>query len=254
MVSLRGEELKLLALRGRFAVDGSRQSSQVLDIGQTVTLCDGVDLYVQEVHLPKAVLALEGDGLPSIALNGVCSVLTRPRAEVVPRFLPDAAAHVFSDGEGWRLCVNGSSRPLERGDTFSVDGRTFRAVSLPLDVVSRSVTSMNEKVDGPVRIVACTDTVHIHLGDETLALKGLSARLLSAVVAFDGPAPWEVLARQLWPDEEERNLLRRKLDGSLYRLRKKLRGVNIRPDLVRSDGFGRVELFLHLDDVVEERT
>ena len=77
---------------------------------------------------------------------------------------------------------------------------------------------------------------------------------MSEVVAFDGPVPWEVLAKELWPGEDDRNLLRRKLDVNLSRLRKKLRDARIRPDLVRSDGFGHVELFLHDGDRVEDRT
>ena len=255
MVSLRGQELKLLALRGRFAVGGKTRGSWEVQPGETVTLAEGVDLFVEEVNLPAAVLALEGDGLPRVALNGVCSVLTRPRPEVVPRFVPDAPAHLWSDGEGWRLSVDGRSRPLARGDTFEVDGRAFRAVSLELENLSRSVTSMEGKLSRPVRVVAHFDTAHIHPdGGDPVALNGLSARLVSEVVAFDGPVPWEVLARELWPDEDDRNLLRRKLDVNLYRLRKKLRDAGVRPDLVRSDGFGHVELFLHSGDVVEDRT
>lgn len=255
MVSLRGQELKLLALRGRFAVGGKTRGSWEINPGETVTLAEGVDLFVEEVNLPAAVLALEGDGLPRVALNGVCSVLTRPRPEVVPRFVPDAPAHLWSDGEGWRLSVDGQSRPLERGDVFEVDGRAFRAVSLELENLSRSVTSMEGKLARPVRVVAHFDTAHIHPdGGEPVALNGLSARLVSEVVAFDGPVPWEVLACELWPDEDDRNLLRRKLDVNLYRLRKKLRDAGVRPDLIRSDGFGHVELFLHSGDVVEDRT
>ena len=79
MVSLRGQELLLLPLRGRFAVDGQRQSSLVLAAGQRVTLAEGLDLLVEEVSLPAAVFAVEGDGLPRVVVSGVCSLLTRPR-------------------------------------------------------------------------------------------------------------------------------------------------------------------------------
>lgn len=73
-------------------------------------------------------------------------------------------------------------------------------------------------------------------------------------MVFDGPVPWEVLAQELWGDEDDRHLLRRKLDVNLSRLRKKLRDAGIRSDLVRADGFGHFELFLMDGDKVEDRT
>jgi hypothetical protein len=48
--------------------------------------------------------------------------------------------------------------------------------------------------------------------------------------------------------------LRHKLDVTLSRLRSRFREAKVRPDLVRSDGFGKVELFLHDGDTVENRT
>lgn len=87
-----------------------------------------------------------------------------------------------------------------------------------------------------------------------MALGGLAARLISEIVAFDGPVSWEVLAGELWPDEDDVHLLRHKLDVTLSRLRSRLREARVRPDLVRSDGFGKVEIFLHTGDEIEDRT
>jgi hypothetical protein len=255
MVSLRGQELLLLPLRGRFAVDGQRLSSLILAAGQRVTLADGLDLFVEEVSLPAAVFAVEGDGLPRVVVSGVCSLLTRPRPELVPRLVPDAPAHLWGDGEGWCLTMNGETRPLQVGDTWELDGRRFRAVGLSLDTARGTVTRLDGSVARPLRIVAQFDTVHIHSeGGGALALSGLAARLISEVVAFDGPVAWEVLAGELWPDEDDPHLLRHKLDVTLSRLRSRLRDARVRPDLVRSDGFGKVELFLLDGDAVEDRT
>jgi len=255
MVSLRGQELKLLALRGRFAVRGKSCSSIVLEPGMKVELADKLELFVEEIHLPARVFALEGDGLPRVVVNGVCSLVIRPRPTLLPRFAPDAPAHLWSDGEGWCLSVDGTTRPVRPGDSWEVEGRTFRAVGLELKTASRSVTSLEGGVSRPVRIVANFDTAHIHPeGGEALALSGLAARIVSEVVAFDGPVPWRVLAQELWPAEDDANHLRRKLDVNLSRLRKRLREAGIRPDLIRSDGFGHVELFLHQQDRVEDRT
>lgn len=255
MVSLRGQDLVLLALRGRFAVEGKSRSSLVLEPGQVIALAEGLELRVQEVSLPAAVFAIEGDGLPRVAVTGVCSLLTRPRPELVPRLAPDAPAHIWGDGEGWCLSMGGVSRTIKPGDAWTLDGRQFQAVALSLDGAARTATHLDGAVSRPLRIVARFDTVHIHPeGAEPLPLSGLAARLISEVVSFDGPVPWEVLARELWPDEDDAHLLPHKLDVTLSRVRARLRDAGIRPDLVRSDGFGNVEIFLHGGDQVQDRT
>lgn len=255
MVSLRGQELKLMALRGRFAVAGKPSASVALEVGQRILLAEGLELLVDEVSLPAAVFAVEGDGLPRVAVTGVCSLLTRPRPELVPRLVPGAPAHLWGDGEGWCLSINGATRPVKPGDTWEVDGRRFAAVALALDTGGRTATRLDGGVARVVRIVTHFDTAHLYPdGGEALALSGLAARVLSEVVAFAGPVPWEVLSRELWPDEDDVHLLRHKLDVTLSRLRSRLREGGVRPDLVRSDGFGNVELFLHDGDHVQDRT
>lgn len=254
MVSLRGQELQLLPLRGRFTVDDRRVPSVVLEPGQRITLAEGLDLVVEGLSLPAAVFAVEGEGLTRVAVSGVCSLLTRPRPELVPRLVPEAAAHIWGDGEGWCLTMDGVSRPLHVGDVWTLDGREFRAVSLPLSSGGRTATRLDPSASRPLRLVAQFDSVHIHGGaGEPLALSGRAARLVCEVVAFDGPVPWEVLAGELWPEEDDTHLLRHKLDVTLSRLRSRLRDAGIRPDLIRSDGFGKVELFLHEGDRVEDR-
>lgn len=255
MVSLRGQDLTLLALRGRFALAGKSRSSLVLEAGQAIALAEGLELLVEEVSLPAAVFAIEGEGLPRVAVSGVCSLLTRPRPELVPRLVPDAPAHLWGDGEGWCLSMNGVSRPIKPGDSWELDGRRFQAVALSLDAAGRTATRLDGGVARGLRVVANFDTVHLYPeGGEALALSGLAARLVSEIVAFAGPVPWEVLARELWPDEDDVHLLRHKLDVTLSRLRSRLREGGIRADLVRSDGFGNVELFLHEADHVQDRT
>lgn len=255
MVSLRGQELKLMALRGRFAVDGKPVPAIVLEVGQTVTLAEGLILTVEEVSLPAAVFAVEGEGLPRVAVTGVCSLLTRPRPELVPRLVPEAPAHIWGDGEGWCLSMGGVARPVKPGDSWEIDGRRFQAVALALDAAGRTATRLDGGVARSLRIVAHFDTAHLYLeGGEALALSGLAARVLSEIVAFAGPVPWEVLSRELWPEEDDVHLLRHKLDVTLSRLRSRLREGGVRPDLIRSDGFGNVELFLHEGDRVQDRT
>ena len=110
-------------------------------------------------------------------------------------------------------------------------------------------------MQSPLTIVASYDTVHLHReGQAALALDGISARIVSELVAFGGPASWEMIAREIWRHEEDRGQLRRKWDVNLARLRRKLRAVGIRTDLFRAGGTGQIELFLYKSDRVDDRT
>ncbi len=75
MVSLRGGELRLLGLRGMFAVDGKPVQDLVLQPGVEFELAPGLLFSVLEVELPKAVLAVEGEGLARQILAGSSSLL-----------------------------------------------------------------------------------------------------------------------------------------------------------------------------------
>ena len=75
MVSLRGRELKLLALRGLFAVAGKPIDEIVLREGLAVELARGLEIYVEDVVLPTALLAIEGEGLPRQVLAGTSSLV-----------------------------------------------------------------------------------------------------------------------------------------------------------------------------------
>lgn len=254
MVSLRGQELVLLALRGRIQCEGRRSNALTLSAGQRVELAEGIELFVEEVVLPTSVFAIEGDGLPRVVVPGVCSLLTRPRPEVVPGLVPGAAAWVWGDGEAWRLSIDGQTQLVKPGDSWVLDGRTFRGAATSLVDSAHTATRLDAPAVRPIHILASFQTVHVRSASaETLALSGLAARILSEVVAFDGPVPWEVLAREVWPDEDDPQLLRHKLDVNLSRLRSRLREGGFRPDVVRADGFGHVELFLHDGDTVENR-
>ena len=86
-----------------------------------------------------------------------------------------------------------------------------------------------------------------------MALSGIGARIISELVACDGPVSWEVLAAMIWRDADGTDL-RGRWDVALARLRRKLIESDLRRDLVRSDGAGHLELFLTEHDGVEDRT
>ena len=99
LVSLRGRELRLLSLRGRFAVNGKTVGQVPLETGQTIFLAPGLAIEVLEVQLPESVLALEGEGIPRVVLSGVATVLAGPPVSVQSRYLPEGQAHIWSRHE-----------------------------------------------------------------------------------------------------------------------------------------------------------
>ncbi len=255
MVSLRGQELVLLALRRQFLVRGRPTSEVVLEPGLEVEFAPGLPIVVEAAELPREILAIEGDGVPRQVLGGVCSVVLDPTPRLVARAAEPAAARIWGTGRGWRLRI-GDARPRDigPGDSFELEGHTLRAVAVSLARAERERTAVAGGVQDPLRVVAQFDSVHLHAGDRPpVVLGGIAARLVSELVAMQGPVAWEVLARELWKDDSDKFTLRRRLDMHLVRLRRRLEEHRIRPDLVRPDGTGSVELILYPGDVAEER-
>lgn len=252
MVSLRGGELWLLALRRRVAVDGRSVGEVRLEPGQAIELADRLVLHVEAVELPDVVLAIEAEGLPAVALPAVAALRGRPRPSVAGRHEPGAPCVVWTTGEGWRRSVDGVVTSLAPGDTWLVEGVPFRAIALALS--GGGATRLTGGVDPPLLVRVSFDTALVQRGeDPPVALSGQLARVLSELVALGGPAPWEVVARELWPDETDAFLLRKKWDVVLGRLRARLREGRIRADLVHAAGTGQVELLLRPGDRVDDR-
>jgi len=255
MVSLRGGQLCLLGLRGAFAIDGKPVDRVPLRPGLVITLAPQVELEVVEVVLPDDVLGIEGPDLPLRALPGVASIHTSPSLRLVRGWDQRAAAQVWSQGESWRARrTDGPARPVGAGDTLELPGHSLVFVAIPLMGAGQSVTRQGGVAE-PLRIIATFDSVHIHRRERVaLHLGGMLARLVSELVAFRGPVPWRMLAAELWPTEEEPDVVRSRLDTNLARLRSKLLTAGLRTDLVRSDGTGQLELVAYPGDVIEDRT
>lgn len=252
LVSLRGHEVKLLGLRGRFAVDGKPLAELTLRVGQRIAFADGVAVEVLAVHLPERVLGLSCEGMPLRAIPGTCALLAPAHGppSLAPPAHPEAIAHVWAVEDGWRVRpAGGLTQPLLEGADFFAGGLRWSARYIGLggqEVPSPTVG----RLDLPLHVVARYDTVHVFQeGQEPAFLNGLPARLLSELVAMGAPVPWAVLCQELWgPDGS-----RKQLDMALVRLRRKLREQGVRPDLVRTDGAGNVELFLRPGDRVEDQ-
>jgi hypothetical protein len=254
MVSLRGGELRLLPLRGAFAVGGQFPKELTLAEGQEIALAEGLVLRVEAVELPDAVLALQAPGLDRVAAPALCSLYGRPRPRVAAGYEPGAPAYLWSTGEGWQLARGGAAAvALSVGDEVDVDGVIFEAVEQEL-IEAGGQPTRRAPPPLPLRLTAWYDSVELCVGGgPPERLGGVSARLLSELVSIGGPAPWDVVAAELWPAERDRAQLRRKWDVSLTRLRARLRRLGVRDELIGSDGAGNVSLVQIAGDEVIDR-
>jgi len=252
LISLRGDKLKMLPLRGVIS-DGRAQVEEiVLRPGARVWLARDLALEVEAVELPATTLALEGlTPKAQVLTRSVYSLLSGAPPRLVGGHRPDARAWIWSTGEGWRLrMAGGEGEPLEAGRVLDVGGQEVRAVAVPLRAGAQERTRLSEgRLYPAMRIVARYETVHIHRqGYPPLAISGMRARLLSEMAGFGAPAPWEMGAGRLWRDDVDRAELRQRWDRTLVRLRRMLSRASVRPDLVRSDGQGNIELLLRPGD------
>lgn len=260
MLSLRGGDMMLLALRGRFQLDGERLSKLILRRGQVIALSPQTTLTVGTVQLPAAVLGLEIAGLGRQILSGVTSLVEGDAlqpARLVPRFEPAAVAWFYSVDGAWRLHHDGANTvPLLPGQLLDIAGLQVRVVSVELESAGHAPTSVEDALDVPLRIVARYDSVQIYrTQDVVVSLSGIGARVISELVAIDRPTPWETLAREVWSDANSDVAdLRARFDAAMSRLRRTLRQAGLRGDLIVNDGHGNVELIRHAHDQLVDET
>lgn len=254
LVSLRDGLLKLLGLRGRFALGRETVSEVVLAPGQRLKLSANTTLEVLEVHVPPALLAIQHPALGALPITGTMSLRTEPRLELVPGLVVDSPMVIWSDGELWLARVAEGDLELEAGLDFTVDGHPFSIISTPTAEAGLATNLDGSRVDAPLVLVARYDTVHIHREGTTVVLDGLVARIVSDLAVAGVPMNWQVMAKDLWRSEPDLNALRRNWDSALARLRRKLREGGVRVDLVRSDHGGNFELLLKRQDRVEDQT
>lgn len=250
LVSLRGDQLVLLALRGRFAVDGQPLERLVLTSGLRIHLARDLVIAVEEVVLPAGVLGLRGPDLPTQVLPAVASLSLSPEPRLTPRYTSKASATFWTTGDGWRVRVgDGPARPLSSGDSVEVDRQTFEVVRLDLQAAAQDATRREGGLYEPLWVEAMFDVVRIHRGDTVaVTLSGLPARIVAELAEMGVPCGWEPLSEVLWSDDPHRHSRRRKFDLVLARLRRKLREAEVRQDLVQPDGCGNVQLLLYADD------
>jgi hypothetical protein len=253
IVSLRRGELHLLSLRRMVLVAGAPVADVVLEPGLVVTLADELAFTVAEVVTPHEVLGVTMPSGEVQLLPQVASLTTSP-PRLHSKVVPDAAATLWAIGDEWKVRVGARVLTVEPDLDVDLDGARFRFTLVPLAKAGAASTEGTGAVAAPIRLVAFYDSVQIYQRNRKVhTVGGTGARILSELVAHKGPTHWEVLAREIWPDEADAMQLRHRWDVTLARLRARLRAAGIR-QLFHADGSGQLALDLYAGDLVEDRT
>lgn len=251
LVSLRGPYLYLIALRGALSVDGQRVPHVRLAHGQRIGLVDELALEVRALTLPTEVLALEGLAAQPIPLLRPAYTLRADPARVQPGYDPAGQGWIWS-ADGHRLQL-GEAVPsaLVDGQSFALGSATLTARRVPLRAAGLPPTLHMSGRDPGLRVVSRHETLHLHREDGAVfTIGGIPARIVSELVEYGVPVPWELVARAIWPEQTDVYALRQNWDRHLKRLRRKLAEAGFRTNLVRADGRGNAELLLMPQDAV----
>jgi len=252
LISLRGQKLLMLRLRGPLFVAGKVVSQVDLKPGVQIALAHGLELVIESVMLPETVLALVVDGgEPSPLTRGTYSVMVDPEFTVSARYHPHAIAWIWCDEQGYFIETDGEVEPLSAGQRLHLGGVWVEVVSTSAGGTIATAVSWEQ----PLRIVAQYDAVHIHReGHAVVHLGGLPARMLSELVAVGAPIQWSAVAEEIWGTDVPRHRLRLRWDKNLRTLKKKLQATGIQRPLVTSFGHGMVALSLREGDVAVDES
>ena len=251
LVSLRGEQLWILALRGPLEVDGKVVREAPLLRGTRVRLVEHVVLVVESVEVPAEMLVVEVAGAVYPLRGEVMSLVDAASPTLVARYVEEALARLWTSGVGWRGCATGGRVfEVKPGAEVTAGGvrLRFRAVAPALMAAS---TTRGAGIHIPLVIRTTLDELRVEGSNRPpLLLGGLPARLVRELAEYQEPVPWELVARAvLGPDDEVG--LRTRWDRNLKTLRRKLEECGYRHDLVRADGHGKVSLALGPGDRLE---
>lgn len=254
MVSLRERELWLMALRGCLSVDGRDVDMLALRPHLHFELTEGLTVEVERVEIPTHSLLLCGAEQSPIELGATPLSLLPPLRDAAPRrlrvvmgYVPDAVGHIWHSGATlWIRPGNQAPEPVTPGGRWDIEGCALWVSQAPIGSIQETVREARSK---GTTIVARYATVHVLSGEMTSVLTGRPAVLVSELVRFQGkPIHWEMLAREIWGQTFDREQLRKNFDSTMTRLRRQLRELKVRENLVALDGSGNVELVLFPGD------
>lgn len=252
MVSMRGQSLVLLALRGRFKVDGTLCSEVILRAGLHIELYEGCWLHCIEVILPASLPGLIIPGLPRTLLTQTTSLFLSPTPTLHKGYQPAADAIFWPRGESWSYCIRQAApQPLGVGTTLLIGQTAVEVVALPLQ--EAAITRTRKLARTPLRIELNPKGVKIRELNRTeeSSVTGIPGKLLAAVAQQAHPCSWEEVCALVWPnDQSSTSSIRRRFDVGLLRLREKLQHLGLPADLVQMDGTGAIALATIAEDQV----
>lgn len=264
LVSLRGNRLKLLALRGKLRCGGEAVRSVLIEQGAQIELAEGVLLFVEDVYIPPSTLMLCGvkDGpieLVAATYSLIPDADSARSLRLVPEYVDGAGGYLWvSAGTLWIGQAGAEPEMITVGRTYSIGRCVIQVINMPLSGTIDTVTNLAdpplEDTSDTLVVTARYTSVHIHHRGNTCVISGRPANLISELVRFGGkPVPWEVVAQEIWGGGD-RMQLRQNLDRTLQRLRERLRETGIREGLVAPDGTGNLDLVLQPGDRLLDET
>ena len=255
LLSWRGGELRLIALRRRLAVQGQPVEETRVFEGDEIELAPGFVIEVLEVVLPAHVLVLEGPGLPTQLLPDVAAIGLGPPPTLSARTMPDAAAILWQSPDapppGARIrLADGAEITPDPDGYFTLGTTRFRIRATPTGSVADAATGRpSEREALLVRIDG--DVVHLRVGSREVDFQGVQGRLLRLLAVAGVAYDWAPLASRVWTDRADWDLLRSRLDTTVSRIRRRLKTVGFAPSLLRTNGAGGFVLALEPRDVVD---
>lgn len=257
LLSLRGGNFYLLALRGGLAASGQSVTELKLAVDCEVQLTSDITVKVVELNLPDYALGIEvvnGHIIPLMA--EVSSLMPGSSLVLMPGWNQDAMGWIFSSGAGWTLMERGRvGVDLQAGQHHMVGGLWFSVVSLPASGMQVSTTEHQGRVFPAMAILFNETEVRIDVpGRPPVDINGVLGRILAELARFGKRVPWTAVFEAAfeeppWPDIA---LARKRWDSSVFRIRARLRDERLRVDLLYVDGQGNVELRLYPGDTLNE--
>ena len=239
MVSLRGQELRLLSLRGWLWVEGSHVSEVVLTKGLVVGLCPDLLLTVTEVSLPSTLLALrcpDGSVHPLHAhLGEAASLVGGPPWALVAGHRLEARARL-TVADGWFVSVDaGPPVELLPGGRIGLPGLELGVEEVPFVGGGADPTA----TQGSPRWTCAVELSLTRFWKEerpVLTLRGRPHQLLAELAAF-GPGEvvdWRFVSTMIWTDVSDEQGLLNNFHKTLKVLRQKLLESGLPTTLVQS--------------------
>lgn len=246
-LSLREGALHLLKLRGSLSLYGMAVASVALEPGAEIELAPGLILRVLELHLPKHAPALSIDGVVHPLPGGRCSLVG---GALISGTETGAALWVWNDGQRWHLQVPG--KPSQALDEQPIQAAGHTVVFADLEHAPAQVEQTLGRSTRPaLHIKAHFDSVILEqVGRKGGRLVGNAARLVTLLAELEGPAHWELVAKEIWPRVVDRERLRSRWDRGLWSVRQMLARMELPTDLVQTRA-GQVELVLQSQDSIE---